>query len=84
MPLLAPAAMLDDDEATIQGYQIPPSKPQRSGSPLQIPASLSASLDVSLDYQIDSLDSPLSCATEEPTIDSNIDLTGVEVVASQV
>jgi hypothetical protein len=93
MPLSAPATMLDDDEATIQhhGYQIPPSKPQRSGSPLQIPlpsgstttntASLSASLDV-LDYQIDSLDSPLSCATEEPTIDSNIDLTGVEVVAS--
>jgi hypothetical protein len=83
MPLSAP-----------DGYQIPPSKPHRSGSPLQIPlpsgsttsntttASLSASLDVSLDYQIDSLDSPLSCATEEPPIDSNIDLTGVEVVAS--
>jgi hypothetical protein len=81
MPLSAP-----------DGYQIPPSKPQRAESPLQIPlpsgstttntASLSASLDVSLDYQIDSLDSPLSCATEEPPIDTNIDLTGVEVVAS--
>lgn len=97
MPLSAPAAIPDDDEATIQhhGYQIPPSKPQRLESPMQNPlpsgstttntatASLSASLDVSLDYQIDQLDSPLSCATEEPPIDNNIDLTGVEVVASR-
>lgn len=86
----------DDDEATVQhhGYQIPPLKPQSVESPMQIPlpssssstntatASLSASLDVSLDYQINSLDSPLSCATEEPPIDTNIYLTGVEVVAS--
>jgi hypothetical protein len=95
MPLSAPTAMLDDDDdihiTQHHGYQIPPSKPQRAESPMQIPlpsgstttntASLSASLDVSLDYQIDS---PLSCATEEPPIDSNIDLTGVEVVANKV
>ena len=86
----------DDDEATVQhhGYQIPPLKPQSVESPMQIPlpssststntatASLSASLDVSLDYQINSLESSLSCATEEQPIDTNIDLTGVEVVAS--